>query len=74
MVEHPAEPSLPADTETKIPAARVFSITARSTFGSVQPSLGGHPQELLTTSAPISGRGFAPFASVGARKNSKHSV
>ena len=36
--------------------------------------LSGQVQELLTTSAPSSGRGFSPFASVGARKNSKHSM
>ena len=42
--------------------------------GPCSPPTAGQPQELLMTSAPRSGRGFSPSWSVGARKNSKHSV
>lgn len=73
IVEH-CGPLLPAETTTKMPAAAVFSTTARRMFGSVHPSRRRQPHELLITSGARSGRGLAPVWSVGARKNSKHSA
>ncbi len=67
-------PLLPAATTTAMPAARTFSTTPCRMSGLVQPSLAGQVHELLMTSAPRSGRGFSPAASVGARNHSKHSV
>src|SRR5215471_11406660 len=56
-VLHP-EPLLPAETTTTIPAAWVFSTIDWRTLGSVQPSLGGQPQELLIAAGAIVGSGF----------------
>ena len=52
------EPLLPAETTTSMPAARTFSTTVFRTLGSVQPSLGGQPQELLMTCGALVGSGF----------------
>src|SRR5689334_20792283 len=72
MVEQ-SEPLLPAETETKMPAARTFSVAVLMLPGS-QSSLGGQPHELLTMSGAIAGLGLLPFLFQGARKNSKHSI
>ena len=40
-----------------MPAARTFCTTVSSTLGSVQPSEGGQPQELLITSGAMAGSG-----------------
>ena len=62
-----AGPELPAAKLWAIPAARSDSTAGRRISGSVQPSSSGHVHELLTTSAPSSGRGFAPLG-VGRRQ------
>ena len=67
-VEH-AEPLLPADASTKMPAAWVFSTIIRSSSPVVQPSLVGQIQLLLITCGRSAGLGFCPFRSVGAMKN-----
>ena len=61
-----AGPLLPAEWAVRMPAARTFSTTVRSTLGSVQPSETGQLQELSMTSGARSERGFSPFRSVGA--------
>ena len=61
-----ALPLFPADPTTRIPAARTFWTAARSTLGSVQPSLDVQPQELLITAGARAGSGFSLFRSVGA--------
>ena len=52
-MEH-AEPELPAATAGKIPAARTEFVTASKVLAE-QPSLGGHPQELLMESGAFVG-------------------
>jgi len=69
-----AEPSFPADATTSMPAALTLSTTVWRIVGSVQPSLGGHVQELLITSGAFEGSGFWPERSVGAMNHWKHSV
>jgi hypothetical protein len=68
-----AEPLLPAEASTKMPAACVFSTIVCSVLAA-QPSLGGQPQLLFITCGRLVGSGFWPFKSVGAMKNWKHSV
>src|SRR6266576_559020 len=57
MLEH-EDPELPAATAGKIPAARTLFTTASSVFAE-QPSLGGHPQELLIESGAFVGSPWA---------------
>src|SRR5262249_10217447 len=73
-VEHP-EPELPAATTVTIPAARCAAVAAWS-VPALQPSAGGHPQELVVTSGAFVGSPCAgvPPTGYGARKNSKHSM
>ena len=63
---------MPAATAMKIPAARIAS-TAGPSAAAAQPSSGGQTYEFETTSGRRAGSGFAPAASVGARKNCRHS-
>ena len=65
-VEHPPQPSLPAEWTVTMPAARTAWTTPRRTLGSVQPSLGGQPHELLITSGAMVGSGLVPATVVGA--------
>ena len=71
--EHPPRPALPAATDMKTPAARMLSI-AVCRLPAEQPSSGGHEYELPTTFGRLLGSGLAPFSSVGARKNWRHSM
>ncbi len=63
------EPELPAEWTVTMPAARTFCTTVSRMLGSVQPSLGGQPHELLMTSGALLGSGFWSLRSVGAMKN-----
>ena len=64
-----AEPLLPALCTVTMPAARTLLTRVNITLGSVHPSLGGQPQELLMTSGALDGSGLAPPTVVGAIKN-----
>jgi hypothetical protein len=68
-----AEPPLPAEATTKIPAACVFSMITLS-VSAAHPSLGGQPQLLFITWGRFVGSGLLPVRSVGAMNHSKHSV
>ena len=68
------DPLLPAETTTTMPAARVLFTTVSSTLGSVQPSLGGQPQELLMTWGALVGSGLCLLRLVGAMNLWKHSL
>src|SRR5262245_66151417 len=57
----------------KIPAARTLSTAAWRLSGE-HPSSGGHEYELPITFGRLDGSGLAPFRSVGARKNCRHSM
>ncbi len=63
-----AEPLLPAEWAVRMPAARTFSTTARSTLGSLHPSETGQLQELSMTSGARSGRGFSTVQVGGSDK------
>jgi len=67
-VEQP-EPLLPAETATKIPAASVLLTMVSNSARLVQPSLAGHPHELLITCGRRNGFALFPLKSVGAIKN-----
>jgi len=71
-VEHDG-PSLPAETDMKMPAARIAS-TAGWRTSSEQSSFGGQTYELPTMFGRRSGFGLCPWRSVGARKNWRHSM
>src|SRR5436309_8654764 len=73
IVEHPSRPSLPAETAMKVPAARTLS-TAVCRLPTEHPSSGGQRYELPIAFGRFDGSGFAPFRSVGARKNWRHSM
>ena len=70
------DPSFPAATTTRMPAARVASTASLSSAiaAGLHPSPAVHVHELPIASGALAGSGFSPFMSVGAMNHWKHSM